>query len=99
MRPDTARSLLQLPSTASSRDVERSFRRLARTLHPDHGGDTESFRQLVQARAVLLGGVPGAGGRRAPLIVVHRSPWWKRLPRGLLDYIQRRRNPPPPRVS
>ncbi len=99
MRPDTARRLLQLPSAASSRDVEHSFRRLARKLHPDHGGDTESFRLLLQARAVLHGGVPGTEGRRAPLIIVHRGPWWRRLPCGLLRYIQRRRNPPPPRVS
>ncbi|HEV2808912.1 MAG TPA: J domain-containing protein [Acidimicrobiales bacterium] len=99
MRPETARSLLQLPSTASSRDIERSFRRLARKLHPDQGGDTEAFRQLLQARAVLHGGVHGTGGRRAPLIIVHRGPWWRRLPLGFVRYIQRRRNPPPPRVS
>ena len=99
MRPETARWLLQLPAGASSRDVERSFRRLARKLHPDHGGDTESFRQLLQARAVLHGGVRGPGSRRAPLIIVHRGPWWRRLPLGLVRYFQRRRNPPPPRVS
>ncbi len=99
MRPDTARWLLQLPSTATSRDVERSFRRLASKLHPDRGGDPESFRQLLQARAVLHGGVHGTGGRRAPPIIVHRRPWWRRLPGELLDYVQRRRNPPPPRVS
>ncbi|MBW3547464.1 MAG: J domain-containing protein [Actinobacteria bacterium] len=99
MRPDTARWLLDLPSTASSRDVERSFRRLARKLHPDQGGDTESFRQLLLARAVLRGGIPGTAGRRTPLIIVHRGPWWRRLPCGLLRYLQRHRNPPPPRVT
>lgn len=98
MSPETARRLLQVPTTARRDDVERSFRRLARELHPDRGGDTESFRRLVQARAVLQGSGHPAG-RREPVIVVHRGPWWRRLAGALLGYIQRRRDLPPPRVS
>lgn len=97
MSPESARCLLQLPPTATFDDVERSFRRLARERHPDHGGDTESFRRLLQARAVLQ--APEHSQRpRTPLIVVHRGPWWQRLARTLLDFVERRRNPPPPRA-
>ncbi|HVM12822.1 MAG TPA: J domain-containing protein [Egibacteraceae bacterium] len=97
MSPETARLLLRLPATATSDDVERAFRRQARELHPDRGGDPESFRRLLQARALLQEPAPGTD-RRAPLIVVHRAPWWGRLARLLLDLVERRRNPPPPRV-
>lgn len=99
MSPDTARSLLQLSTTATPRDVERSFRRLARERHPDHGGDVESFRRLLQARAVLHAPGGGSPRRRPPVIVVHRGPWWRQLARALLDVVERHRNPPPPRVS
>ncbi|MDP9019751.1 MAG: J domain-containing protein [Actinomycetota bacterium] len=98
MSPETARWLLQLPATAGSGDVERSFRRLARELHPDHGGDSESFRRLLQARAVLHGRVAQARLRPAPVVIVHSGPWWRRLARALLLYVRHRRHPPPPRV-
>lgn len=98
MSPQTARRLLQLSTTATPTDVDRSFRRRARALHPDRGGDTEAFRQLVHARAVLHGLDGDAGSSRAPLLVVHRGSWWTRLSRALLDVVERRRHPPPPRV-
>lgn len=99
MSPETARRLLQLPSTATPTDVDRSFRRLACVLHPDRGGDTDTFRRLLQARMVLHEVQSDTRTPRPPLIVVHRGPWWRRLTRALCDAVQRRRDPPSPRVS
>lgn len=81
MTPETARSLLRVPATASSDDVDRAFRRLAHGRHPDRGGEAEDFRLLLQARAVLHAG--RSKSPHAPLIVVHRGPWWQRLLRAL----------------
>lgn len=99
MSPDTARRLLQLSTAATPTDVDRSFRRLARVLHPDRGGDTEVFRRLVQARAVLRDPERKDEHPRAPLIVVHRAPWWRMVTRALVDVVTRQRHPPPPRVQ
>ncbi|MDP8930309.1 MAG: J domain-containing protein [Actinomycetota bacterium] len=99
MTPETARLLLQLPPTATPADVEGSFRRLAHQLHPDRGGDAESFRLLMQARLLLHTSPSESRRRRTPLIVVHRGPWWRRLVHALRAYIERRCNPPPPRVQ
>jgi hypothetical protein len=99
MSPETARSLLQLPATATPDDVERAFRRLAQERHPDHGGEAESFCRLLQARAVLHDAGLPPSQLRAPVIVVHRGPWWRRLRRALLHCVYRRRNPPPSRVT
>ncbi len=98
MSPDTARRLLELSTTATTTDVDRSFRRLARVLHPDRGGDTEVFRRLVQARAVLRDPERNAEHPRVPRIVVHRGPWWRVVTRALVDVVTRRRRPSPPRV-
>lgn len=96
---ETARSLLRVPASATPADVERCFRRLARELHPDQGGDAESFRVLLQAREILQAPRPDAAGRRPPLIVVHRDPWWRGLLQALGHYIKRRPYPPPSRVN
>jgi hypothetical protein len=48
-----ARLQLDLPLVFSRDDVERAFRLKARDAHPDAGGDTETFRTLVQCRETL----------------------------------------------
>jgi hypothetical protein len=40
-------SLLGLPPTASQEDIRKRFRELARRYHPDHGGDSRQFIELV----------------------------------------------------
>jgi hypothetical protein len=50
-----ARALLGVDQHASPEDVRRAYRRLARTHHPDAGGDAAAFHRLQQAVAVLLG--------------------------------------------
>lgn len=39
-------------------EVNGRFRDLSKKAHPDHGGDPEEFRRLVEARDLLLGEVP-----------------------------------------
>jgi hypothetical protein len=48
------RALLGVENDATKRDVKNAYRRKARKLHPDVGGDAEAFKQLYAAyRAVL----------------------------------------------
>jgi hypothetical protein len=47
------------PSTPSKREIQRTFRRLVRDAHPDHGAESEGAAQriaeLTEARRILLG--------------------------------------------
>jgi hypothetical protein len=54
MDGNRARALLGVPAHASTDAVRRAFRAVARSAHPDHGGDGALFRSLVEARTVLL---------------------------------------------
>lgn len=45
--------VLGVPRDASEDDIKRAYRRLARELHPDRGGDEESFKELTAAYEVL----------------------------------------------
>jgi hypothetical protein len=48
------RALLGVEQDATKRDIKNAYRRKARKLHPDVGGDAEAFKQLYAAyRAVL----------------------------------------------
>jgi hypothetical protein len=51
--------VLQLPPAADERAVKRAYRRLARTHHPDVGGEVATFHELQLAYEVLLGGDDG----------------------------------------
>jgi len=42
------------PKTASTDDINRAFRQLAQTYHPDHGGNREVFERLQKMRDSLL---------------------------------------------
>lgn len=42
------------PNTASSEDINTAFRQLAKTHHPDHGGDRDVFERLQKMRDSLL---------------------------------------------
>ena len=44
---------LCVTSPTSEQAVRDAFRELARTHHPDHGGDPETFRRIVEARDML----------------------------------------------
>ena len=50
-----ARKLLGIPPGSSDRAIESAFRKCARRLHPDVGGDPAKFRALLAARDLLLG--------------------------------------------
>jgi hypothetical protein len=52
--------VLGLPPTASPEQVKAAYRAAARRLHPDAGGDEESFRTLRQAADEALRYASGA---------------------------------------
>jgi hypothetical protein len=62
-RRDEALAELELGPAATPDEVRRRFHTLARTHHPDRGGDPERFLRLVEAVEVLrLHQPPPAGG-------------------------------------
>jgi DnaJ-class molecular chaperone len=54
MTCDLAFSVLLLSDNASDKDVESKYRMLARTLHPDNGGNTDKWLLLTSAHEYLL---------------------------------------------
>jgi hypothetical protein len=48
-------SLLGLPPGATTQDIKRRFRTLAKRYHPDHGGESARFIELMDAYEKLLG--------------------------------------------
>ena len=51
-------SLLGLSPYASSQDIKRRYRELAKKYHPDHGGDAEKFIELLGIYERLRGEQP-----------------------------------------
>jgi hypothetical protein len=51
-RVDTAFDRLDLPTTADTEEVTAAYRRRVKDVHPDHGGDSESFKRLQDAYAM-----------------------------------------------
>ncbi|MCP4543786.1 MAG: J domain-containing protein [Chloroflexi bacterium] len=49
----TLLSLLGLPPYAGIKEIKTRFRELAKRYHPDHGGDSEKFIELVEIREKL----------------------------------------------
>lgn len=59
MSRDEAFAVLDLRGDADASEVARAYRRLARELHPDTGGDVEAFHRLQRAYERLTGdGLP-----------------------------------------
>lgn len=59
-----ALALLELGAEAGVEDVKRAYRRLARRLHPDAGGDPDAFRDLQRAYERLVSSPPVERARR-----------------------------------
>ena len=49
-----AESILGVPKNASASSIRAAFRQRSIELHPDRGGDSRRFAELVRARDVLL---------------------------------------------
>ena len=45
--------ILGVEKTASTQDILKAYRQLARTMHPDKGGDPKVFAELTQAKEIL----------------------------------------------
>lgn len=61
---DTALRLLELPPSATEREVVEARRRLAKRLHPDVGGSEEQMQRLNDAVAIVMRSL--VGQRRGP---------------------------------
>lgn len=45
--------LLGVPRTASTTEIKKAYLKLARTHHPDKGGDPEKFKEIARANEIL----------------------------------------------
>jgi len=54
MTRDNAYRLLGLTSSATEQEIGRAFKKLAMKHHPDHGGNPENFKLLLEAKNILL---------------------------------------------
>ena len=50
-----ARAVLGIGPKAGRREVQRAFRALSKTRHPDHGGSSDAFDELLAAYELLRG--------------------------------------------
>ncbi|XAS66231.1 DnaJ domain-containing protein [Micrococcaceae bacterium Sec5.7] len=46
--------VLRIAVTASDKEIKVAYRRAARTVHPDHGGDAAAFREVTLAYETLI---------------------------------------------
>lgn len=72
-------------------DIEKAYKRLALKLHPDKGGDTQTFQALGEAKDILLNlaknnpQTPGMiSGKQVPLQITDNST--ERIGRGLSNF-------------
>jgi len=54
--PDADYKLLGVTRKATDKEIRRAFYKLAKTAHPDQGGNAEAFHQLMMAYQRLSGG-------------------------------------------
>jgi DnaJ-class molecular chaperone len=60
-----ARSVLGVPTHATTREIDAAFRNQAKRLHPDLGSTSAgAFRHLVKARELMLDSAENRDGRR-----------------------------------
>lgn len=52
--PVASFEVLGLAVTATKHEVKKRFKKLARQHHPDHGGDANKFRALMEAKVRCL---------------------------------------------
>ena len=66
MTPDDAARILGVEPGAGREAVQRAYRLLARSSHPDAGGAAETFSLLTEARDALLAVTPVARASAPP---------------------------------
>lgn len=79
MEPADALEILGLAGPAGPHEVKQAYRRLARELHPDAGGDAERFRNVQLAFEAIRGGTDArTSGPRAQVHVAGvEERWWE----------------------
>ncbi len=79
MEPPDALVALGLRGPADAREVKRAYRRLARELHPDHGGDVDRFRDVQRAYEAIRGGTDArvTGPRAQVRVAGVDQRWWE----------------------
>lgn len=68
MMPVDFYAQLGVPASATAQEIKTAYRRLARTHHPDRGGDEAKFRRLTEAYETL-----GDARRRREYDARHRT--------------------------
>lgn len=80
--------ILELPTTATSTDIRRAYKRLAKRYHPDRrGGDPNRFQRLYHAYTVLM----DPHQRRHYDKLTYSIPKWFHLVLVVIMYLIRRR--------
>lgn len=75
----SARTMLGLAPTASEAEIKRAYRALAKTAHPDRGGDPATFDRLTRAYECALDDAQ----RRPPVVPTPFRNAFVRVGRGL----------------
>jgi len=55
MEIDWARNVLRMQGAITKEEIDRNFRLMAKSTHPDHGGSVKAFQDVKLAKEVLLG--------------------------------------------
>src|SRR4051812_36676913 len=53
MTPKQAREVLNAPAGAGEHEIGRAYRAAVKAAHPDHGGDADRLREVIEARRIL----------------------------------------------
>lgn len=79
MEPPDALAVLGLAGPAGPGEVKRAYRRLARELHPDRGGDPDRFRDVQVAYEAIRAGTDAqaAGPRPQVRVAGVDQRWWE----------------------
>jgi curved DNA-binding protein CbpA len=102
---ETLYDRLGVPRDVDEAGLRRAWKRIVRTVHPDAGGDTESFQELQRAYEVLSHAnkrafydlaldtyLPGASSQPVPIVTQGPPPEWTTDP-GSLTVLPAARRP------
>jgi hypothetical protein len=74
--------ILGIRADASEAEIHAAFRKRAKEVHPDHGGDSALFDRVVKARKAALAGAKSAAFRTTPPKATHAPHYEPEVRRG-----------------